>query len=133
MSANFEDQLQRQPMRELPREWRDEILAAARDPSIPAPSPFASRFSAWLWPHPIAWAGLGAAWLVILGLNLATGPTPAETATASSAYSREALLELREQQVLLTRLIFPPAHPDAEPPEPADPRRSEIWGKRTVI
>ena len=29
MNADFENRLQRQPIRELPRDWRSEILAAA--------------------------------------------------------------------------------------------------------
>jgi len=32
MNADFEKQLQRQPLRELPRDWRAEILAAAAAP-----------------------------------------------------------------------------------------------------
>ena len=35
MNADFEKQLQRQPLRELPRDWRAEILAAAAAPRRP--------------------------------------------------------------------------------------------------
>jgi len=85
----------------------------------------------WLWPCPRAWTGLAAAWLVILGLNLATGKSPAQTGDAIAPCSNEALLEIRQQQQMLAKLISPPAAVEAEPPQPAYPRRSEIG--RTLI
>jgi hypothetical protein len=128
MNADFEQQLQRQPLRELPRDWRAEIVAAARRASGPRSSTPASRLTSWFWPCPRAWAGLGAAWLVIAGLNLAAERSPAQKADAVAPCSSEALLELRQQQLMLAKLISPPAAVEAEPPQPAYPRRSEIAG-----
>jgi hypothetical protein len=127
MNAEFEKQLQRQALRELPRQWRAEILAAAAGPrSGTGTSTPASRLSSWFWPCPRAWAGLGAAWLVILGLNLTAGRGPAQSAYPIAPCSRQAVLELRRQQQMLAELISPPANLEAQPPQPADPRRSEI-------
>lgn len=131
MSADFEKQLQRQPLRELPRDWRVEILAAASPAAGSRSSTLLSRLSSWFWPCPRAWAGLGVAWLVILGLNLAGGKSPSQAANAIAPCSNEALLELRQQQLMLAKLISPPEMVEAEPPKPADPRHSELG--RTLI
>ena len=71
---NFEQKLQRQPLRQVPAEWRGEILVAAdvnrRNRSV-REFTFAATFrrllstlnaqlSTILWPHPKAWAGLAA-------------------------------------------------------------------------
>ena len=84
---DFEKHLQRQPLRQVPGEWREEILSAARQASLPQHAPRTThhappspsllstlhpQLSTLLWPHPAAWAGLAAVWLVILGLNLTT-------------------------------------------------------------
>jgi len=95
MNADFEKQLQSQPMRELPRDWRAEILAAAaprpsghtmngraalpRRPELGRSSSFALPDYAIsglirgegssTWPSLRAWAGLAAAWVVIFLLH----------------------------------------------------------------
>ena len=122
MNTDFENRLQNLPLREPPHAWRSELFTDAQPASVPCPI---SRLSAWLWPHPRAWAGLGAAWLVILGLNLAAGKNPAQTDNAPAHFSSQALRDLRQQQRILARIIAPSPILDAEPPEPADPRRSE--------
>src|SRR5438093_13666693 len=73
---DFEKRLQRLHMRPIPREWRQEILDAARRASahqLSTPNP---RTTPWwrelLWPCPQAWACLAAAWVVVLLLNLAS-------------------------------------------------------------
>src|SRR6185503_16798594 len=91
---DFEKQLQRQPLRAAPGEWREEILQA----SLASVSPHASRLAPdalpwwreWLWPSPQAWAGLAAVWLVILGLNSTTALRSVEIAKQSPGTSPEA-------------------------------------------
>ena len=123
MKKDFEDYLRRQSIRPVPAHWREEILRAARPQPQPAVS---SWWRQWLWPCPQAWAGLAAVWMVILGINVSMGTSPSEFAQATPAFSHEALLEFRQQQAMLTGLIFPEETPEAEPPKTALPRRSEL-------
>ena len=69
-SHDFENELKRQPLRDIPPEWKREILRAA--------SPGEPRGS-WLlalrdvvWPSPAGWGALATVWLVIAGLKMAT-------------------------------------------------------------
>ena len=119
----FEKRLARQPLRPVPPAWREEILSAARQVSR---SPQASRIThdvaPWstvlaaarsqlsnlLWPHPRAWAGLAAAWLLVIGLTFAArepaGPAMARQPVPPSPQMRELL---RQQEQLLADLIGP--------------------------
>lgn len=96
---DFEQHLARQPLRNLPAEWRAEILDAAREPAPrgaqsprpPAPeSLFASltaktaRWREWFWPSPAAWGALAACWVGVLFLNLAAAPDARERAVAQA-------------------------------------------------
>jgi hypothetical protein len=79
----------------------------------------------WLWPCPRAWAGLGATWLVIFGMHLAAGKHPFQAAMATQALSHQELLELRKQQQMLAKLIFPVETVAPQPPKRVPPPRSE--------
>jgi hypothetical protein len=118
MNSEFENQLQRQPLREIPLHWRGKILAAAQ------PQP--SRWREWFWPCPQAWATLAAVWIVIFGLNVSMAKDPGQVTQPTPPLSHAALLEFRQQQAMLMTLIVPAEVPEAEPPKPAVPRRSEI-------
>lgn len=112
----FEKRLQRQPLREAPSAWREEILSAARQPQpsrdasgVTWHSLFAnlnSRLSTLLWPHPQAWAGLAAAWVLICALNFAyreaAPPASAHRVSLPSPQMRELL---RAQGQLLAELV----------------------------
>jgi hypothetical protein len=84
----FEQRLQRQPLRQIPPAWREDILSAVARAASPQPSTVDSRPAPWwrgrLWPHPVAWGGVGAAWLLIFALNYAAS----ESDTVSVATSR---------------------------------------------
>ncbi len=72
----------------LPAHWRANILAAAIAHATPPPATprcqAALRTLAdFLWPHPYAYAGLLAVWLLVLTLQLAT-PAPAPSVPAQS-------------------------------------------------
>src|SRR5712692_650543 len=76
---DFEQRLQRQPLRHVPPEWRAEILSNAHHASrIITPrvslwrailSTLNSQLSTFLWPSPKAWASLAAIWLLLLIVN----------------------------------------------------------------
>jgi hypothetical protein len=115
---DFERRLSRQPPKEIPAAWRAEILAVACDARVARqPSAVVRRF--WLatfneqlstifWPHPKAWAGLAAVWVLILVLNLSLRDgTPAQLAEKASPPSPEMIAELRKQQRLFAELMGP--------------------------
>src|ERR1051326_3014278 len=96
---DFEKQLQRQLLRRVPNEWRAKILDAAA-PSAIHHSPFTIHAPCWrelLWPNPAAWAGLAAAWVVILALNLASSNKSTSVA-AAPAPSPEVIEALHQQR-----------------------------------
>ena len=76
---DFERQLQRQPMRDLPADWRREILAQCEDLAPAAPS---WSWREWLWPSPTAWAALAAVWVAFFALQAAEPVPPARVTPA---------------------------------------------------
>jgi len=126
---DFEEQLERQPVRQIPGEWRGRILDTARrtgDPQLatlnPQPS---SRLQELLWPSPRAWAGLAAVWAVVLALNAATREPVSVAEAVHPSPPREVLMALREQRRLFLELIEP--SPPARQSRTFVPRpRSEI-------
>jgi len=121
---DFEQHLSRQPLRPVPAEWQSQILraaaeeTAARRGSSP-PASFVLGLQAWLWPHPVAWAGLAACWIAILALHLASAPSAAEIAQAradarlAAAYSH--LLGNPEFMAVLAEPPPPPPPPHRSP------------------
>jgi hypothetical protein len=135
-SDDFEKRLQHQPVRQVPPEWRAEILSAAhkaapfqhatRNTHRSLLSTLGSQLSAILWPRPVAWAGLAAVWLVIAGLNVATRQASPRAVHRTSPLSPQVLVAFQEQARLLAELIGPREAPVAERPKPVLPRpRSE--------
>jgi hypothetical protein len=136
---DFEKHLQRQPLRRVPGEWREEVFSAARQAARVEPShhlsphglrtvlsTLGSQLSSLLWPHPAAWAGLAAVWVVILGLHGATPDAPRLAAKGGPSPSPQVFMAFQEQQRLLSELIGPRETPVADRAEPAPPRpRSE--------
>ena len=133
----FEQSLQRQPVRQIPPEWREQILDAAVPEAkmdSPRPSPLVPRPSVWwrelLWPCPQVWAGLAAAWVFIVLMNFQSGEQSARALAKESVPSKELLLALREQRRALERSIEFDEQA-SEPPKRFVPRpRSE--GSRPI-
>ena len=132
----FEQRLRRQPVKQIPAEWRAEILSAARD-AQPArhPSPV-TRHSSWLstlnsqlstalWPHPKAWAGLAAVWIFIFVLNFSMRDKTPVMAEKAAPPSPEVILELKQQQRMLAELIGTSQARAAEAPKFLPLPRSE--------
>ena len=90
----FTARLRAQTLAELPAHWRIQILAAAsnqsRSPDRPSRWHRATgKFGEWLWPHPLAYAGLAAAWAFILAIRLATAtPQPASSSPAAGLVTK---------------------------------------------
>lgn len=112
----FEKRLQRQPLREVPTAWRNEILIAAQKSVVPEASSRRTQRS-WLSiiyeqlatllsPHPRAWAGLAAAWLIILAMNFASREDSTSMAEGRVSPPTPQMREmLREQQQMLAELF----------------------------
>jgi hypothetical protein len=138
---DFEQKLQRQPLRPIPCEWREEILSAASkagtarravrgrlgEASLPNwLSTINSRISTLLWPHPKAWAGLAVVWILIFAVNFSTRDASPVVAEKNSQPSPEVIVELRQQRLLLAELMGPRDKSDADRSKPLAPQpRSE--------
>jgi hypothetical protein len=133
----FEQKLSRQPSRPVPAGWRGEILAMAPAEQAshrPAPaihhswiSGLNSRLSKFLWPHPVAWAGLASVWIFIFALNFSmSDSSPKVIAETSSQPAPEVIAELRQQQQLYAELIGANESRDADRQKVFSPKpRSE--------
>jgi len=113
---DFEQRLRRQTLRQVPTGWREEILAAAigRASSVErraqerSESPtLVARLSSLLWPHPAAWAGLAAVWMLILAMHFSVREPAPAVAEKSAPPSPAVMVELRQQRRLLAELIGP--------------------------
>jgi hypothetical protein len=121
---DFESKLRQQPFRSLPTEWREDILRATRTGLSSQPSTINHqpqlRWRDWLWPSPVAWAGLAAAWVAIIALNLAAG---APAVAGNPPVVRGSLASFGAywvmQQRMMTELLETPAVEPAEPPRRA--------------
>ncbi len=129
----FERRLSRQPPREIPTHWRAELLSAAhaagpqpsaRDPRPSLLSTLISQLSTVFQPYPRAWAGLAAAWVVILTLQLTSRDATEIVARNTPPPSPEMLIVLRQQKLLLAELAERPEPRAVEPPKalPLRPR-----------
>ena len=113
----FEQKLQRQPMRQVPDAWRAEIMSAAESvqavpPAATVPSrPFFAtvkqQLSALLWPNQLAWGGLAAIWIFILALNFSMQEKSPVLARQASRPTAEIMMDWHKNQRLLAELIGP--------------------------
>ena len=112
---DFETLLQRQQLRRIPAEWRSKILYAAHQQQPeekPSEHPW---WLAWLWPSPVAWAGVACTWLLIIGLNLASR-TPASEASSMASVSVKEVETALFQQRQLVQELFRSENEPAKPP-----------------
>jgi hypothetical protein len=118
---DFENKLLRQSLREIPGEWRAEILGACRGSKVEGraqeqfwPSTLGTRLSTIFWPHPKAWAALAAIWIFIFAVNFSMRDTLPRIAEKSAPPSPEVMVELKKQQLLFAELMGPREAPDAD-------------------
>ncbi len=125
MNSEFENKLQRQPMREVPPHWRARIVAAAH------PQP--ARWREWFWPCPQAWATLGAAWVVIFILHFSA---PDEPRLAGNAYplTPRSFVILQQHTMMMAQLLGPtdgdeqPAVPPVAPKPRSEKACRQLFG-----
>jgi hypothetical protein len=108
----FEQKLSRQPLRQIPAEWRAGILSAAESVVGMAKqsedSPTVNPISWWrelFWPHPKAWAGLTTIWVFIFVVDFSMRDKSPVIAEKISPPSPEVVAELRQQKLLFAELI----------------------------
>ena len=111
----FERRLSRQPLRRIPAEWRAEILREGRLAAVPeigdagtASLPMLNwrmALASFFWPHPKAWAGLAAVWILIFAVNFSVRDKSPVTAEKAVPPSPEVIVELKQQQRMLAELI----------------------------
>jgi hypothetical protein len=115
-TEQFERRLSRQPLRQIPGEWRSAILRAGRRDTVPKNKWDADTASLpkwnWrtslaeiFWPHPKAWAGLAVVWVFILAMNFSCRDKSSVTAEKYIPPSREVIVELKKQQLLFAELV----------------------------
>jgi hypothetical protein len=113
MNSDFEKRMQDQRMREIPSQWREEILRATR----PQPA-IAPWWREWLWPCPQAWAGLAAAWVIILLLHVSAPGEPGTAGNGSSA-SWQSFAFLQQETEIIAQLSGEEDNRPAPLPPPA--------------
>jgi hypothetical protein len=127
---SFEEEIRRRKLAGPPEAWRKEILSAANRACGQGEADsggIRKAIRSLLWPCPQAWAGLAAAWVVIIVVNSAgwDGQTRWQVAKGASP-SPELNAAIVEQRRMLAQLIDPAEDAVAEPPKPAVNRpRSE--------
>jgi hypothetical protein len=72
-----------------------------------------------LWPHPRAWAGLAAVWILILAVDFSVRDKTPVMAEKAAPPSQEVIVELKQQQRMLAELIGARDTSDAD--------RSKLW------
>lgn len=141
----IEQLLAAQPLRPPPAEWRADILAAAAAvsarPPIPARCASAAiapawrmRLRDWLWPSPVAWGGLVAAWVAVVGLELAAPALLPRPAVAGVPLPNAASLFMTQghQQIMAQLLESAPTAPADRPRRPAAGPRSDSRRTNTL-
>lgn len=103
---DFESQLQRQPLHGLPAEWRTEILSAAQEAAAEEESGFLATLWRELFVQPkFIWGSIGAAWLIIIALNLASGVEAKPQIAQVETKPAEVMQAVREQNRLRDELL----------------------------
>jgi hypothetical protein len=133
---DFEQRLHRQPLRQIPAEWREEILREGRRAAVleigdadTASLPelnWRAKLTNIFWPNPQAWAGLAAVWILIFAVDFSLRDKTPFVAEKSAPPAPEVIVELKQQQRLLAELFGARDTGDAGQSKPMMPRpRSE--------
>ena len=96
---------------------------AVRAPHGSSPAAVIQWLRHLLWPAPRAWAALGAAWVVVLALNLSSRePSRPGTVGRTVQATPEVREMLRQQEQLIAELMFRPATAEVRKPALPQPR-----------
>ena len=129
MNSEFEKRLQQQPLRQLPSEWKKDILDVAAQ-SVQS-TELQSTSTWWrelLWPCPQAWGALAAVWMIICGLEFASREPGAPQIQVADASAPTVFALYRENQ-----LIAESSGHSTAPTPPAEPRKYFVPRPRSEI
>jgi hypothetical protein len=98
--SDFEDKLRSLPFREPPRDLRRRVLAATED----AVARWTWRD--WLWPSPLAWAGLAATLAVVMALDTLITPSAPPPQHTASPEPTSAFFAFQARQAALQEIRF---------------------------
>jgi hypothetical protein len=140
----FEQRLHCQTLRQVPSEWRADILAAAaasrlettKQPTAAGEIELIEWWRLWFARLPMAWSALAAIWIALIGVNL-TLPAPfvSISALVSPSAREESLtamnfptLELNSVPVQISPPpnVAPGTKPPANPSRPRSERRRDL-------
>ena len=131
-TENFEERLRSQPLRPIPAGWREEILSSAKLAIAARTKPternlaFVIVQTLWrelIWPCRRVWAGVACAWLLIIGLNMASPEPLPQIIGKASPRSNEDFRAFIEQRQLLAQLTDSlPTPANTRKPSPPGPR-----------
>ena len=82
-------------------------------------------FAKFFWPHPKAWAGLAAVWILIFAVDFSVRDKSPVMAEKAAPPSPEVIVELKQQQRMLAELIGSSQAREAELPRYLPQPRSE--------
>jgi hypothetical protein len=136
---DFEQRLRRQPLRQLPSAWREEILVAADVNRRTAPVrklTFAAAFPVLLWRELIwpcrrIWVGLAPVWVALLIFNATHSDHNQPQTARSTMPPGEMRLALQEQQRILAEIIGP--QPPTSPAEPPRRQNNQPRSERRAV
>jgi hypothetical protein len=133
-SDDFEKRLQRQPLRQVPSEWRAEILQAALPCRPPTPEPRPSLLSTILWPNTKAWVALGCVWILIFVLHTASRGTSPVLAQVPATKVANVMIALKDREQTLVELIGNNSQAnDADKPRRFSPQPRSEWRGTTEM
>ena len=119
---DFEKRLQSQPMRQIPTEWRKQILRGATPARPSFLSTLNHQLSTILWPNPKAWAGLAAVWIAIFALQSTSHSGSRMVASAPAPHRYFFGDRLKDEQQTLVELMGNNQPVDADQPRNAGPK-----------
>jgi hypothetical protein len=133
-SDGFEKSLQRQPLRQIPPEWRAEILRTARAADAQRPIanwPLLAVSKLWhelIRPARRIWVGFAFVWVAILAVNFVDTEKSGQSEARITIPPGNLITVWQRQQQFLTELNSP-EYPDMDkprqsPPKPRSDRRS---------
>ena len=96
MNDEFEKELKKQPIRQVPEHWRAQILREAKANTLKRE--LQPSWAGLLWPSPKAWATLAAAWMFLISFGVATRESGAPKEAPEATQLRMAMEEKRRLQ-----------------------------------